>query len=303
MRGASEIAARFHVSPMIIGLTVVAFGTSMPELVVNVLGALRGATELAFGNVVGSNVANFALVLGAAALFRPIDIHGKLVQRELPLLLLATAVLTLMSMDAYFDGGATRIDRADAIILLLLFCTFIYITTLDFMGAKSTDSLLTEIDASPLVPSENAGRFGLLYVVAGTALLYVGGDMTVSNSVDLANNLDVSPAIVGLFVVAIGTSMPELVTSIIAAMRKESDLALGNIVGSNLFNTLLVLPVSAMLSPVRIPEGGVSDLLLSLVFAFSLIPIFFFGRARLGRLAGAVFLLVYLGWAIMRLAD
>ncbi len=300
VHGASQIAGRLGVPPMVVGLTVVAFGTSMPELVVNMIGASRGATELAFGNVVGSNVANLALVLGAAAMIRPIDIQGKLVQRELPLLLLATAVATAMSIDGFLDGTVAMISRSDAVVLLFIFGLFLYITVFDFVRSRTTDPLFVNIMSNPLVASEPVGRFSALIAVAGIVLLYVGGEVTVRHSVELAERLEVSSAIVGLFVVAVGTSMPELVTSIVAAARGESDLALGNIVGSNLFNTLLVLPVSGLLSPVIIPYGGISDLILSLVFAASLIPIFVFGKARLGRAVGAVFLAVYFAWAIVR---
>lgn len=303
VHGSSQIATRLGVSPMVVGLTVVAFGTSMPELVVNMIGASRGATEFAFGNVVGSNIANFALVLGAAALIRPIDIQGQLVQRELPLLLLATAVLTVMSLDALFDGSDAKIGRSDAVILLLLFGIFLYITVLDFIRTRKSDPLLVDIDTNPMVANEPTSRFGALFVVAGVVLLYYGGEMTVHHSIVLAERLEISTAIVGLFVVAVGTSMPELATSIVAAARKESDLALGNIVGSNLFNTLLVLPSSALLTPVVIPRGGISDLAVSLVFATALIPIFVLGRARLGRKAGIGFLLVYISWVVLRVTS
>lgn len=303
VHGASQIAARFGVSPMVVGLTIVAFGTSMPELVINLIGASRGATELAFGNVVGSNVANLALVLGAAALIRPIDIHGQLVRRELPLLLFATAVLTVMAMDAFFDGTVGTIARSEAAILLLTFCIFLYITVLDFVASRHSDALITEIDSNPLVANEPSSRFAAMFVVGGILLLYFGGDITVRYSIELAEAMNIAPAVVGLFIVAVGTSMPELVTSIIAAFRRESDLALGNIVGSNLFNTLLVLPSSAMLSPITIPDGGTTDLLLSLGFAAVLVPIFVFSKARLGRIAGMAFLIVYFSWVVARVTS
>ncbi len=301
VHGASQIAARFGVSPMVVGLTIVAFGTSMPELVVNMIGASRGATELAFGNVIGSNLANLALVLGVATLIRPIDIQGQLVQRELPLLLFATAVLTIMSMDGFFDISIDKIGRSEAVILLLVFGNFLYIMALDFVRSRNSDPLFVDIDKNPLVDNAPVNRFSAIFVISGMLLLYYGGEMTVHHSVVLAEHLEISPAIVGLFIVALGTSMPELVTTIVAAARNESDLALGNIVGSNLFNTLLVLPSSALVSPVVIPDGGISDLALSLVFTLSLIPIFLFGRARLGRMAGIGFLLVYFGWAFARI--
>jgi cation:H+ antiporter len=300
VHGASQIATRFGISPMVIGLTVVALGTSLPELIVNMIGAARGATELAFGNVVGSNVANVALVLGVSAVIRPITIRGSLVQRELPLLLLATAILTIMALDTWFSGAVALIDRPDAVILLLVFSIFMYITIKDVVRSQGPDALLSDIDTSPLVPTHPAKRWGVLQILGGIVLLYVGGEMTVINSIELAARLQVPQAILGLFVLALGTSLPELVTSIVAAFRSESDLALGNVVGSNLFNTLLVLPATAIVATVRVPQGGVGDLVVSLVCVAALIPVFVFGNARLGRITGAGFVVLFVGWAIIR---
>ena len=303
VRGASEIAAGFGVSPMIVGLTVVGFGTSSPELVVNVVGALGGATDIAFGNVVGSNISNLGLVLGAAAIMSPIAIQGALVRRELPLLLLVTTMITVMALDGPLEGRPGVISRTDAIALMLMFCMFIYITALDLMRLRRNDALLADIEESPIVYTPSKGRYCWLVVIAGFVLLFVGGEMTVRNGIAFANHIGISTTIVGLFVVAVGTSMPELVTSIIAAMRGESDLALGNIIGSNIFNSLMVLPVSGVITQIPVPHGGVSDLLWSWVFAVALIPIFFFGKAYLGRISGFAFLLAYFVYAVLRIGN
>jgi len=300
VHGASALASRMQVPPMVIGLTIVAFGTSVPELVVNIIGASHGATELAFGNVIGSNVANLALVLGAAALIRPIAIQGKLVQREVPLLLLATIILTLMALDTWFDGSAATIGRTDAAILLLLFGIFIYVTTLDVMRRRKNDALFADINRSPLVPPPAAGRYSAALIALGICMLFAGGEITIANSLVLAAHLHVPEAIVGLFVVALGTSLPELATSVVAAARREPDLALGNVVGSNLFNTLFVLPASAMVAPVSIPLGGIGDLTVSLLCAAALIPVFVFGKARLGRAVAAGLIVFFVVWAILR---
>lgn len=301
VRGASEIAAGLGVSPMIVGLTIVGFGTSSPELVVNILGALEGETNLAFGNVAGSNISNLALVLGAAAVISPIAIQGDIVRRELPLLLLATTMMTVMALDGPLEGMPAAIGRTDAIVLMLMFCIFIYISALDLMRVRREDPLLTNIEASPVVAAPEKGRFRWLLILAGFALLFVGGELTVRNGVALASQLGVSTTIVGLFVVAIGTSMPELVTSIIAARRGESDLALGNVIGSNIFNSLMVLPASGLIAQIPVPPGGVADLVVSWLLAAALIPLFFFGKAYLGRVSGSAFLVVYLGYAIARI--
>jgi len=303
VRGASEIANGFGVSPMVIGLTIVGFGTSSPELVVNVVGAMRDATGLAFGNVVGSNISNLGLVLGTAAILRPIAIQGDVVRRELPLLLLATTMMTVMALDGLLEGRPAMIGRTDAVVLMLMFCIFIYITVLDFLRVRRRDPLLEDIDESPVVVVPRPGRFSWLLVVTGFVLLFVGGEMTVRNGMVFAEQLGISATIVGLFVVAVGTSMPELVTSIIAAVRKESDLALGNVIGSNIFNSLAVLPAAGVIAEIPVPRGGVTDLLISWLFAAALIPLFFFGKALLGRISGVLFLLAYAGYAAVRLAT
>lgn len=302
VRGASQIASTMGVSPMVIGLTIVGFGTSSPELVVNVVGALDGQTDLAFGNVVGSNISNLSLVLGSAALFQAISIRGELVLREVPLLLLATTCITVMSLDGVLDGGQSQLGRSDAIVLLLIFGIFLYVTVLDFLRTRKEDALIESLTEITPDPTPSSSRLCWVQAFAGFVLLGIGGNVTITQGVNLAEILGVAPTIIGLFVVAIGTSMPELVTSIIAALRGEADLALGNVIGSNLFNSLLVLPVSALIAPVIIPQGGVSDLILSWVLAALLIPVFLVGKAKLGRVIGIFLLCTYGAYAFMRIS-
>lgn len=302
VRGASEVAAGFGVSPLVVGLTVVAFGTSTPELVVNIVGALRGATEIAFGNVVGSNISNLALVLGAAALMRPIDIQGDLVRREIPLLLLATCVITVMALDLRLEGEASIIGRSDSLVLFLLFGIFIYISILDLLRSRPNDALLAEIEETGIVRPAKPGLIPWLSIVGGCVLLFFGGELTVTKGVALAAALGISPAVVGLFIVAVGTSLPELVTSVVAALKKESDLALGNVIGSNLFNSLAVLPASGVIARIPVSTAGILDLVFSLLLAAALIPVFLFGRANLGRVSGVVLICVYIGYAVYRIS-
>lgn len=301
VRGASEVAAKHGISPMIVGLTIVGFGTSSPELMINALGVLRGETALAFGNVVGSNISNLALVLGTAAIIAPITLHGDVVRREVPLLLLATTMITVMALDGPLEGNPAAIRRIDAIILILIFFVFVYITAMDFVRSQKTDHFLLEIEGNPVLNTCPKGRMSWFLIIAGFALLFIGGEFTVRCGSALADLFGVPPTIIGLFVVAVGTSMPELVTSVIAAMRGESDLALGNVIGSNIFNSLLVLPVSGLIGQIEIPAGGVGDLLLSLLLAAALIPIFFIRRATFGRSVGAIFVVVYFGYATYRI--
>lgn len=293
VRGASDIAARFGVSPMIVGLTIVGFGTSAPELVVNILSAAEGQTGLAFGNVVGSNIANVGLILGAAAVIAPITIQGQIVRREVPLLLLVTTIMTVMVLDKPLEGLPGVIGRTESVVLLLLFGIFLYISALDVLQDRQGDALMLDIEDNPLLKPQPDGGRQWLFVGAGLLLLFGGGELTVRSGVALAGQLGVSESIIGLVLIAVGTSMPELVTSIIAAMRKESDLALGNVVGSNLFNSLMVLPLTGMIRPIPLPSGGVTDLLVSWGFVALLIPTFYMGAARLDRRSGGILLLAY----------
>ena len=298
--GASQLAARLGVSPLIIGLTIVGFGTSAPELVVNVMGSMRGETGLAFGNVIGSNIANLALVLGLSALFTEIRIQGSVVRREVPLLLLITSIITVMALDYPINGSVAMIGLSDALILLMLFGIFVYITVQDVLLAPRPEPLIAEIEENPIIVTQPVARLNWLWLLLGFFLLFAGGELTIRSAVTLSGQLGLSAVVVGMFVVAVGTSMPELVTSVIAARRKESDLAIGNVVGSNIFNSLIVLPASGLSGPLLVPNGGVSDLVFSWILTASLIPIFFLGKARLGRGIGALLLMAYFAYAWLR---
>lgn len=298
VKGASGIAQSYGVSPLVVGLTVVAFGTSTPELVVNVVGALRGETAIAFGNISGSNLANLGLVLGSAALLTPIVLQGQIIRRELPLLILATSVLLVVVSDTFLRSSNSVIDRADAIILILLFGIFIYMTVSDFMRTQK-DPFYVVLNEQPTNPIAGKGS-NWLFVAAGMAGLVIGGELSVTNGVKIAELLDVPSVVIGMVVIAIGTSLPELVTSIIAAMRKEADLCVGNVVGSNLFNSLFVLPISALVNPLTVPEGGVQDVFTTLLFTVALIALFIFGRSILSRRVGALFVLAYIAYMSYR---
>ncbi len=299
VRGASAIAEQYGVSPLVIGLTVVAFGTSAPELVVNLIGAVRGETDIAFGNITGSNIANLGLVLGSAALLSPLAIEGQIIRRELPLLMLGTLALLVMTLDPVLRNEPATLDRADGIILLLLFGIFLYITIADFL-LQEEDPLLASIDE--IAPSIATHQFTpWINTVAGVIGLAIGGQLVITNGVGLAEMLGVSATVIGIAVVAVGTSMPELVTSIIAAMRKEADLCVGNVIGSNIFNCLLVLPLSAIVHPLALPYGGNLDIMVSLLLASTLIPVFILGKASMPRNIGVIFLAVYFGYLAFRI--
>jgi cation:H+ antiporter len=302
VRGASGIASQHGVSPLLVGLTVVAFGTSAPELVVNIIGALRNETELAFGNVVGSNLANLGLVLTAAALIKPMKIEGQIVRRELPLLLLGSAVLLVMTLDGVLDGAPAQISRSDGIILLLLFTIFIYLSISDVF-AQRQDPLIQNINEIRTMipqPLSTGLHADWLYTCVGIVLLAIGGHLTVTQGAKLADLLGLSPVVIGMLVVAIGTSLPELVTSIIAALRNESDLCVGNVIGSNIFNCLFVLPVAALIRPLPLPAGGIVDIMMTLAFSAVLLFVFFYNRATMNRRIAGALLFCYLGYMSLR---
>ena len=303
VRGASEIAADLGVSPLVVGLTVVAFGTSAPELVVNAMSASQGATGLAFGNVIGSNISNLALILGVAALVAPLSIEGSLVRREIPLLLLITTIILVMALDDRLEGGPPSIGRSDSVLLFLLFLIFLYVNIADVLRMRSPDRLVADIADNPMIVTQPVSRWRWAMVVGGLAMLFIGGELTVESSIELASAVGVSTAVIGLFVVAVGTSLPELATSVVAAIRRESDLAVGNIVGSNLFNSMIVLPVAGIVRPIPIPEGGILDLVVSWLLVLALFPMFVIGRATLGKPAPIGLLAGYLGYVVFRAAG
>ena len=302
VRGASGIANQYGVSPLIVGLTVVSFGTSAPELVVNIIGAVRHETDLAFGNVVGSNLANLGLVLCTAAMIKPPAIQGQIVRRELPLLLLGTTVLLVMTLDQALLGSQPVITRSDGLVLLLLFTIFIYISISDVVVQRQDPLIENMIEIRGMLPARIASSLNTdwVYVGIGIFCLGLGGHLTITRGVEFAQIIGLSPVVVGMIVVAIGTSLPELVTSIIAAIKNEPDLCVGNVIGSNLFNSLFVLPISAMITPLPIPAGGIFDILLTLVFTAVLLGVFLYGRATMDRRTAVAMFLAYLGYMIFR---
>ena len=301
VRGASGLAEGYGVPPLVVGLTVVAFGTSAPELVVNVLGALEGQTELAFGNITGSNLANLGLVLGSAAIITPMSLQGKIIRRELPLLLLGTTVLLSMTLDPLLRNESPFIDRSDGLIMLLLFGIFIYLAVTDFTR-QDHDSLLATIDGLDIV-SHAEKRTNWLLVVGGVIGLAIGGQLTIVHGSNLAESLGVPPVIIGMLVIAIGTSLPELITSIFAAVKGEADLCVGNVIGSNIFNGLFVLPISSLVHPLMVPDGGGLDILVSLLLAVFLIPIFIFGKGIMNRQVGILFVVAYIAYMAFRVTT
>jgi len=234
--GGSTLAARYRISPMVIGLTVVSFGTSFPEFAASFVGALKGSTDIAVGNVVGSNVCNIGLVLGAAALVRPIPVQAGLLTTEIPMVIGATLLGWFMVRD-------DAVSRAEGGLLLFLFVLFV-VYCVEVARRGRADVPL----AAPVIAERSPAR-ALLAVGGGLVLLFAGADLLIRGAVSLASTLGVSQATIGLTVVALGTSLPELTTSVVALYRKEGEIGLGNVLGSNLFNLLFVLGATALAHP------------------------------------------------------
>jgi cation:H+ antiporter len=293
VRGASSLAGILGISPLIIGLTIVAFGTSAPELAVNVTAALKGSTELSFGNIIGSNIANIGLILGIAALMRPLKVRSTVIVREIPMMLLATSAAFVMGFDHVLRSTGNVFDRSDSLLLLLFFCVFIFYNIAEVLKDKKPDPYLAESSETAEAKENRTILAPLVMTTAGLILLVIAGRLTVNSAAGVARALHMSEAFIGLFIVAVGTSLPELVTTIIAAARSQSDLAIGNVVGSNIFNLLFIMGITATIRPIPVPPQGIVDLLIMAALSFILLPIAASGRRTISRFEGATLLAFY----------
>ena len=288
--GSSAIAKAFKIPSVVIGLTIVSFGTSLPELAVSVTSALQGLDGISFGNVVGSNIVNLMLVAGLTAIISPMKLEKSLMQKDFPFSILVAAVLLMLLADTFFTGAETDfISRADGIILLLFFCIFMYSTvsyTISSQQGEREDK--SEKPAAPVWKSTIITILGLAGVISG-------GQAVVKSATYIAKAAGMSDTLIGLTVIAFGTSLPELVTSIVAARKGENDIAIGNVVGSNIFNILFILGVSSVIRPLTIEGCGIFDTLI-LIGCSSLVWLMARPRLKLGRFAGIVMILLYIAY-------
>lgn len=299
--GASAIAKRMGISELVVGLTVVAFGTSAPELVISVVSAINGNSQLAIGNVVGSNIMNILVIIGVTAMVRPITVTRSVMSLEIPMVILSSAVLLVLGNSGSIDGGGVNeVSRVSGIFLLIFFLLFMRYT---FASAKQPDlsqsgSAEPRPDSAPMPVWKSA-----LYMVLGLAALIWGGDRFVDGASGIAAGLGVSEAVIGLTIVAVGTSLPELATSVVAATKGRAGLAVGNVIGSNIFNVLMVLGVSATISP--LPFGSIGNFdLLTLLTASILFYLFgwLFKERTITRIEGALLSSVYIAYVSILLA-
>lgn len=295
--GASTLARRMGLSPLVVGLTIVAFGTSAPELIVSLMSALKGNADIAMGNVIGSNIFNILAIGGVTALVAPITITQSTIRREIPLMLLSFLVLFFLSYDTIFAGtsGTTEniLNRGEGLTLLgffLIFLTYTFAIAKDAPNDPHADH--TPIRSYPL-------WLLVLFILGGLAALIYGGDLFVSSASSIARTFGMSESFIGLTIVAAGTSLPELATSVAAALKKQPEIAVGNIVGSNIFNIFLILGVSSTITPIRI--GGVTALdFLVMIVAGLMLYIFavLFGQRVVKRSEGAILALSFIAYTV-----
>lgn len=301
VRGAAALAKSFGISPLVIGLTVVAFGTSAPELSVNLLAAFQGDTQISFGNIIGSNIANIALILGIAAIIRPLAIDGMIITREIPMMLLASVITLITGMDIFLRNSPNLFDRSDGLIFLVIFCVFLFYIIGDVIHKPKTDPLLQQAAGIPEKKSFHNISRNLFLFLAGLILLVIGGKIAVDAAVAVAQLLHVPQVIIGLTIIAVGTSLPELVTSVTAAIKGQTDIAIGNVVGSNIFNLLFINGLCTTLRPVPVPAGGSRDLFMMVFLSFFLLPLCITDKRKIVRKEGLLLLVLYLGFNLWRI--
>lgn len=284
--GSSALAKKYNISDLVIGLTIVSFGTSAPELVVNSVASFQQHSDIVFGNVLGSNIVNLFLILGITGLVNPILVHTNTVWKEIPVSVFAVMVLFFLS-NGYFTGQSNLLSRADGLILLSLFGGFLFYIYMQ-MKADRNDPENLSIKMQP-------GWKISIMILAGLAGLIIGGKLVVDNAIIIASGLGVSEKIIGLTIIAIGTSLPELMTSVVAAIKKNSDIALGNIIGSNIFNILFILSVSALINPVQYnPSFNLEQYILAGGTLVLFIAMFTGGRKKLDRWEAFILLAIYI---------
>ncbi len=298
VRGAAKLALSFGVSPLVIGLTVVAFGTSAPELAVSVGATLNGNPDLAIGNVVGSNIANILLILGISALVAPLVVHEQIIRQEIPIMLGASVLMVVMAL----DGTITRLEAGVLFALVIGYSVFL------IRQSRQASAELESGFADEMPPDSNWDRHWSVQIgliVVGLLALVQGSNWLVGAAVAFAQAFGVSDLVIGLTVVAVGTSMPEVATSIVAAMRGQRDIAVGNVVGSNVFNIFAVIGVTGLVSAGGIPISEAArnfDLWVMLAVAFACLPIMLTGR-EISRWEGGVFLAYYAAYTAYLVLD
>lgn len=289
VRGAVTIAQAAKISAAVIGLTIVSMGTSLPELTVSVAAALRGSPDLSMGNVVGSNIFNIGVVLGVSALILPMRVHSSAVKMEWPFLFVASFLLLLLAR----DGALDRLEGGFFVMSIALFTVYAVIIGRAAVGAEEEEDLTQQVSELTVAPGKLTLGTGLGLIVVGIVVLLTGGELLVRGAIELARAFGMTERLIGLTVVAAGTGAPEVATSIVAARRGQSEIALGNVIGSNIFNILAILGIAATITPMAVaPEILDSDLLWMLGITFVLLPMMW-TQTVVSRVQGALLMLIY----------
>lgn len=289
VEGSASIAKKLNISSIVIGLTIVAFGTSAPELIVNIFASVQGNTEIAIGNILGSNIVNILLILGVSSIIYPLATKENTVWKEIPLSLLAAILVGVMVNDTLIDGGTfSGLTRIDGIVFIAFFIIFLYYT----FGISKVSGENTDLEIKDMSYMKSS-----LYIVGGLLGLVFGGKWIVDGAIKIAEGFNVSQSLIGLTVVAIGTSLPELATSAVAAYKKQSDIAIGNVVGSNIFNIFWILGLSAVINPLPFSKDSVIDVIMTIVASLILFLIMFIGKKHtVERWQGVIMILIYIGY-------
>ncbi|SHF71545.1 calcium/sodium antiporter [Ornithinibacillus halophilus] len=291
VEGSSNIARLLRVPSILIGLTIVAFGTSSPEATVSIIAALEGSSDVSLGNVVGSNIFNLTLVVGIAAIIFPLKVETETIVKEIPFTLLASGALLILISDVFLQGEERNLlTRSDGLIFLLFLSVFLYYVF--EVALKNRNKTKNEP-----IPVNVKWPKNIVVTVLGLVGIVIGGEMVVSNGTEIAYSLGMSETLVGLTIIAVGTSLPELVTSITAALKKESEIALGNIVGSNIFNILFVLGSASVISPLVVNTKVFTDIFVMIILTV-LLMIFSRTKFRVGKIEGSVLVILYILYMI-----
>ena len=297
VEGSSSVAKRLHVPSIIIGLTIVAMGTSLPETAVSVSASITGNNELAVSNVVGSNIFNLMVVIGVCAVLATVNVAKETIKRDIPLSLICAGILMLLGIVGLGDKASMTLGHLDGVIFIAFFAGYIiYMVKVAMKASKEGKKVEIEGGSDEDIKLVSVPA-SILFIIGGAIAIAVGGDVTVDAASRIASDLGMSQTLIGLTIVSIGTSLPELVTSIVAARKNEVDMALGNAIGSNVFNILMVLGIASAISPISIIKENIIDLCVLIVFTM-LVWIFAATRRKIGRVEGLCMVALYAAYAV-----
>ena len=296
VKGSSSLAKTLRISPLIIGLTVVAFGTSLPELFINIIAAVKGTTDIAIGNIIGSNIANILLVLGIAAIIFSLRVEYSTVTKEIPFSLLAALVLLISATDGFIGNGISYLTRTEGLIYICFFIIFIYYI---YLIAKQQRK---DIGKEHLKIKKQNHLLNTVMILGGIIGLYIGGKWVVDGAIFIAKNFGLSEFMISATIIALGTSLPELVTSLVAAFKKSADIAIGNIIGSNIFNVFWVLGITSLIRPIPlIPYFSIDLIFLLFITILLLAFIYIDKKYKIVKWEGIVLVILYIAYILFNI--